>query len=108
MKGFDLKSYAAEPQFVKEIGHAVKKVRHETCHKIHCIPQAAGQEFHCELMILSAQCRWSGPKPILRAVCISGSQTLPVGGMQSQTLTCEFQQLPAPLCRQFSLSWRLG
>ena len=29
MKGFDLKSYAAEPQFVKEIGHAVKKVRHE-------------------------------------------------------------------------------
>eukprot|EP00891_Asterochloris_glomerata_P003466 jgi/Astpho2/3466/Aster-x0165 len=25
MKGFDLKSYAAEPQFVKEIGHSVKK-----------------------------------------------------------------------------------
>ena len=52
MKGFDLKSYAAEPQFVKEIGHSVKKVRHDRCLTV---LQAAGQECRHELMGLSAQ-----------------------------------------------------
>ncbi len=56
MKGFDLKSYAAEPQFVKEIGHSVKKVRHDRCRKIHCTTgsRPRTQECHHELLVQSA------------------------------------------------------
>ena len=86
MKGFDLKSYAAEPQFVKEIGHSVKKVRHDRCQRS-TVTQAAGQEGHHELMILSAQCWLSTAKPVLRDACITGLQTMPVGAQKGYALT---------------------